>query len=243
MFIYKFTNPKNNKCYIGISSRSINKLFIRYNCEINGNGKKRKIGDALRSKGIENFKFEIIKDGIKSFDELKELEKYFIKFYDSMKHGYNMTPGGDGTKLFGEANGMYGKGYLTRGHKLSEETRKKQSAWQQNGNAYWCGKKRSKESIEKGATKIRGKNHYLFGRHLNKETKKKISETLKTWKINDIDLLISLYNKGLIYGDIALELNKLPSNKNVNRFNVGSTIKSLIENNKLVKRKRKRAKY
>jgi group I intron endonuclease len=48
--------------------------------------------------GEENFTIDVI-DTASDYDELKEKEKYWIKFYNSMDQnvGYNLTAGGDGT--------------------------------------------------------------------------------------------------------------------------------------------------
>ena len=94
MFIYRFTNPKNKRIYIGKWNGSIRSLFKRYITE----NRKRPIINVIKKHGLENIKFEIIKENIQSKEELNSLEIHFIKFYNSTKnvHGYNCTPGGDG---------------------------------------------------------------------------------------------------------------------------------------------------
>lgn len=87
--IYKITNNINNKCYIG---QSIN-IHRRWNAH-----KRQKTNShlcrAFKKYGIENFSFTIIEEC--SVDELDEKEKYWIRYYDSYRNGYNETIGGDG---------------------------------------------------------------------------------------------------------------------------------------------------
>ena len=120
MFIYRFTNPKNNKVYIGLCSNSLRELKARYIYDIKHN-KNRPIVNALRKYGIDNFKFEIIKNNITDREILLKLEQYFIKLYGSIKYGYNITAGGEGTQLFGKDNPNYGKKAWNNGLKMSKE--------------------------------------------------------------------------------------------------------------------------
>lgn len=93
--IYKFTNLKNSKVYIGQSinievrkkahlKAAFNPNHINYYCQFY---------KALREYGIENFSFEILEECSK--EELNEKEKKWIAYYNSYENGYNMTPGGD----------------------------------------------------------------------------------------------------------------------------------------------------
>lgn len=90
--IYKYTNIKNNKSYIG---QTIDE-------------ERRKREHVKSSKSDSNLKFHnaIRKYGIKSFtytplctcfskEEANEMEVHFIEKYDSFFSGYNMTTGGD----------------------------------------------------------------------------------------------------------------------------------------------------
>ena len=94
--IYKITNIINQKCYIGKSidierrwqehkTNYLRKNTKEYNCVIYR---------AFRKYGIENFTFEVIEEC--SLNCLSEKEQYWIHIYDSKKHGYNMTDGGEG---------------------------------------------------------------------------------------------------------------------------------------------------
>lgn len=112
--IYKYTSP-SGKVYIG---QTTNELYRRRMWFGTGRytGGRSKIDRARRKYGAENFAYEILwKKPYISVNEatleLNRLESYFIGFYDSYKHGYNSTLGGDGS----------------RGYIPSEEARKKLS--------------------------------------------------------------------------------------------------------------------
>ena len=101
-YIYKFTNKKNGKHYIG----QTNNLQKRYNGHKSESFNPKASGYwlpfhcAIRKYGIENFSFDILEeimDG-ESQNFVNEREQYFIQYYNSLKdnNGYNVTIGGDG---------------------------------------------------------------------------------------------------------------------------------------------------
>ena len=86
--IYKITNLKNQKIYIGQSKHPIQRF-----AEHKYNNSDSLIHRAIVKHGIENFSFEIIEEDIKNYDER---EKYWIKYYDCIApNGYNLTEGGE----------------------------------------------------------------------------------------------------------------------------------------------------
>ena len=87
-YIYKITNTKNNKSYIGITTRNLKKRWEQHKVA------DTYIGRAIRKSGEENFLFEEL-DKATSLNELVELEKGYIKLFDSLKNGYNQSIGGD----------------------------------------------------------------------------------------------------------------------------------------------------
>jgi len=142
MIIYKITNLVNNKIYIGQTNGN-RKNYL-------GGGKILKL--AFKKYGRCNFKKEIIIEG--EFNRLltDELEKHYIKLYNSTnkKVGYNLENGGEGhpgkkhtneTKLkISIANKGKKKSPFSEQHKLNISLAKK--GIPQN-------KPRSKETIEK----------------------------------------------------------------------------------------------
>lgn len=98
--IYKITNNINGNAYIGLSI-NIEKRWEQHkkNCLYKDEYEKS-LYRAFRKYGLENFSFEVIEEC--AADELKNKERYWIKYYNTYERGYNMTPGGDGVQLLGE---------------------------------------------------------------------------------------------------------------------------------------------
>ena len=92
MLIYKITNLINNKLYIGQTCKTLNERMLTHkNSMISG--VNTHLYNAMRRYGWENFKFEVVCKAT-SQEELDELEVYYIDYYDTYRHGYNMTLGG-----------------------------------------------------------------------------------------------------------------------------------------------------
>lgn len=137
LIIYKITNLKNNKSYIGKTTRD---LETRLGEHLRHQDKP--IGQALAEYGLDSFAIDVI-DTAETNEELNSKERYWIAAYDSMiPNGYNQSYGGDTSEGFrhrkeskrkmskakssvysGEGNPFYGKRH-------TEEARKKMSeAW------------------------------------------------------------------------------------------------------------------
>ena len=92
--IYKYTNKKNGKIYIGRSTNIIRRKWEHYH-----NPSPYSFFDqTLIQIGEDCFDFEIIEEC--SAEELRDKEKYWIKFYnccvlDNKQGGYNLTHGGE----------------------------------------------------------------------------------------------------------------------------------------------------
>ena len=111
--IYKITNKKNNKCYIGKSSDIEKRWKQHLNEYTSSKNYNKPLYRAFRLYGIDNFTFEIIEE-IQDYDTFSnEREKYWIEYYHSYEYGYNATSGGDGGKTF--------KNYRVKFGSLSEE--------------------------------------------------------------------------------------------------------------------------
>lgn len=97
--IYKIVNRKNNKMYIGYASISLgDRRDSHFACLRNGYHFNKDLQDDFNKYGEENFSFEVVEvidsDDIEVF---KEKEKYYIKQYNAVEDGYNMSAGGDST--------------------------------------------------------------------------------------------------------------------------------------------------
>ena len=98
MGIYKITNLKNDKSYIGLSFDIKRRWKQHLGYAFNTSQEEvslyhNKLYNAIRKNGKENFRFEIIEECEK--EKLKEREIYWIKYYDTYNNGYNLTTGGD----------------------------------------------------------------------------------------------------------------------------------------------------
>jgi len=110
--IYKITNKINNKKYIGYTGIGLNNRIHKHYTNAQS-GMVSHLYNALRKYGMNNFKFETI-DNSDSFDEIKEKEKYWIKYYNTNKNGYNMTNGGDGGNIIGTLSPQKYKDYIIK---------------------------------------------------------------------------------------------------------------------------------
>lgn len=87
-YVYKITNKKNKKSYIGITTRNPKKRWKEHLSA------DTYLGRAIRKYGDSNFSFKEL-DKASSLNELVELEKGYIELFDSFKNGYNQNQGGD----------------------------------------------------------------------------------------------------------------------------------------------------
>lgn len=95
-YIYKITNQKNGKMYIGktigtIEDRWRGHLSDSHNPQRNA----RHLYRAMNYYGVDNFIIEAIEE-IEDVNQLAEREQYWISYYDTYHNGYNETYGGDG---------------------------------------------------------------------------------------------------------------------------------------------------
>ena len=101
-YIYKITNLKTNKSYIG---QTRNKPEVRFNQHISDSKNKNReeykypLYKAFRKHGLSNFYFEVLRKC--KIEDLDRLEIFYIKKFDTCnsEKGYNQTYGGQGTIL------------------------------------------------------------------------------------------------------------------------------------------------
>ncbi|MDY0198921.1 MAG: GIY-YIG nuclease family protein [Tenuifilaceae bacterium] len=98
-YIYRITNLVNNKSYVGKTSQ---KIEVRFNEHVRESKKerseKRPLYEAIQKYGAENFIVELIEEC--SGDDINEREIFWISKLETFKTGYNITLGGDGTRLY-----------------------------------------------------------------------------------------------------------------------------------------------
>ena len=125
--IYKITCTRNNKIYIGLTTKTLNWRFKKHIYEaFKYPDSPLHIRRAIRKYGADAFTIEQI-DTAETQQELNQKEKYWIAFYNSTETGYNETAGGEG-----------GNTYLRLSEARLDETRQKISkalSGRNNGNS------------------------------------------------------------------------------------------------------------
>ena len=87
--VYKITNKRNGKPYIGQTTRSIKLRFGEH-----FRRKKSLVGQAMRIEGKENFTIEVVEE-CQSQEELNARERFWIAFFNCITpNGYNIDSGG-----------------------------------------------------------------------------------------------------------------------------------------------------
>jgi|SRR5579872_2931347 len=154
--VYKHTAP-NGKSYIG---QTFN--YQRRCWEHQRPSKSRAFYNAIQKYGWNNFKHEILKDGL-TLEEASFWEEFYIKYFNTIKpNGYNIRAGGNNSRVHEETKIKIGN--ANRGRIKSEEERKKLATWN--------GKKHTQEQKDKI-----GKAHK--GKIISKETKLKMKLAAK----------------------------------------------------------------
>lgn len=181
--IYCYLNPINEKRYIGQtinenSRRSAFKTKELYCTKLNHGGKLSKFDAARKKYGIDTFIYSVLcriqdDDLEKLHDKLDELEKYYIKKYDTFNNGYNSTEGGFSGKLSDEAKQKISESL--KGRPMSELTKQ---------NLTFKDHKHSLETraiiSEKAKERYKDPSkHPMYGKHHSEESKLKNSESRK----------------------------------------------------------------
>jgi len=128
MIIYKVTNKINNKIYIGQTSKQLKERQNSHIWSAN-NDSSCHFHKAIRKYGINSFIWEI-EDICNSVEELNEKEIFYIKKYETLNKGYNMTLGGSGVsgyKLSNERKLAIGELSKNRRYKRTNEYKENMS--------------------------------------------------------------------------------------------------------------------
>lgn len=169
-YIYRITNLINGKTYIG------QRKYSKLNDDYKGSGKR--LWEAYRKYGFENFKKEILVFNISERKHADLLEKTFIaaeREKAGVENCYNISDGGTGGNLGEEVNKKISealKGKHHKGYPHSEETKQKISEALKGRVPWNIGKHLSEETKQKIKKAKKGYHH-------SEETRKKISEANK----------------------------------------------------------------
>lgn len=161
--VYKHTNKINGKVYVGKTCANPPKR--RWGNDGSGYIKSPLFWNAIQKYGWENFEHEILIGNLTE-EEANDLEKKFIIEFKSndRKFGYNLTGGGDGVRLLGEAHPRYGVHLDTTTKKKISDAHKKLGLWSCERNPNY------------GKHDFAGDGNPFYGKHHSEETKQKLSE-------------------------------------------------------------------
>lgn len=196
--IYMYTSP-SGKRYIG---QTINERSRKSQHKKNSVKTQTKFARAIQKYGFENLKYRVIikfkptSDLEKLKRVLNKLETRYIKLYDSIKSGYNLTGGGD-SALHSEESIEKMRDYANN---MTDEHKKNLSIAAKNRSELEMAdpEKRSKiiNNLLKGQKTERGP--------MPEETKRKVSESHKNKKgVKQYDLEMNLVNTFISIGDAA----------------------------------------
>lgn len=194
MVVYSIVNNINNKRYIGLTKNQYMRRIKSHINQLNSNKHTNKhLQYAWNKYKSESFSFEILEE-CASLDEIMYLEKYYIKWFNSMdsKFGYNETSGGESPflsgntkqrmtdnmlgKYRGKDNPFYGKSHTQETKQiLSKNLKDKENPFKNKKHTEYS---KLKIRISKLAYHAENKNPFYGKKHTN-EVKQKLSE--KHW--------------------------------------------------------------
>lgn len=184
MLIYKIVNLINNKIYIGQTKKSLkDRSWYHKNRLKRSKHNNQHLQHSWNLYGEHNFKFEVVEYlNLSNGWNLSELEVFYIKSYKShdMKHGYNLTYGGEGVKPTQETKDKISKSLKANNFSPSKEARERHSL-------LMTGRRHTKDAIEKITRNHFSKNPTYInpnrGKKLTNEQKFKRRESCKHTKI------------------------------------------------------------
>lgn len=121
--IYKVTNTINNKIYVGLTKKTVEKRWIDHVSTANTMQKNGAFQYAIRKYGRASFSVETICSCI-NVDDAEHVERAFISEYDCISpRGYNLTQGGSANSGTTEATRSLQRAQMI--HRLADPVYKK----------------------------------------------------------------------------------------------------------------------
>lgn len=173
-YIYKITNTINDKVYVGQTTRTLDERFKEHLRNCNAKSKQTvHLYLAMKIYGKENFSISLLDEAL-TLEELNQKEIYWINYYDSIYHGYNMMQGGQDENPMSSKVVREKHNTKMRSKEVRDKISKSMSIYR-NTNGF------SEQHREKLAEAAR--NQVYFGKgdkvtHVNKNNTEKIKELL-----------------------------------------------------------------
>ena len=191
--LYLHITP-NGKRYYGITKQDVKRRWAK------GKGYKNNqhFTRAIEKYGWDNIDHIVLFDSLTEY-EAKELEQYFIQWYDTAnpQYGYNQSLGGEGgnhserTKqkmsdnhadVSGKNNPMYGRTGID------------------NPNYGRQHSEKSKQKMSDNHANVSGKNNPMHGKHHSEESRQKSSKANAGKNSSKIRPIICITTKKIFYG-------------------------------------------
>lgn len=187
--VYLITNVVNGKRYVGVTSKGYLFRFHQHIMESRDTIRHNSLlHQAMVKYGESAFSVQLIETGI-SDEDIKDKEKYYIRFYDTFyvnHHGYNMTEGGDGMSGYHHTEASKAQISKTlQGHKFPE-SRNHKIRQAMLGREYKPEWKAALSKTRKG--RFAGANNSFYGKQHSASTKQKISDANSKHQILQYDL-------------------------------------------------------
>ena len=196
MLVYCIKNTVNNKEYIGLTTRTLEKRWKQHIYESNKQDSwewNTPLGNAIKKYGKDLFQVFVLEE-CSSETELKQKEIQLIKERKSLstETGYNLTLGGDGRlgyKLSEETKRKIGEGNI--GKVMSNEAKEKMSVAAKKRSvgklSPMDGKKHTDDALKKISESSKG-------RIFSEESRIKKSESLKAYHLNKKQFELGILN-------------------------------------------------
>lgn len=202
MIIYKATNIKNKKVYIGMTSKSIAKRRAGHHYSAEKENSQLIFHRAIRKYGRDGFEWEIL-ERLEDLETMAKREVFWISYYKSHgKFGYNMTDGGEG--IFG--------------HKMNESAIERTKSTKTKNNSFAKGSRVGTSKLEEKDI-LRIKSLIVDGL-----SNQEISDLFGVSRAN-----ISHIRLGKSWRHVGEDVSHIPSVKRLSNKNI-LDIKEMIKN-------------
>ena len=192
-YIYKITNIKNNKIYIGqtIKERPTDRYSQhRYLARHQEQEKGTSYLHRAMANHLDDFTFEIIEQ--LPNNQLNEREQYWIQYYDCLiPKGYNITKGGDGSQGYSRPQSLEEREkrkqsnkqfYLDHPEALQQRSERTKNLWQ-NDEYRKKVTESNRKFYQEHPDMFKGENNPFYGKHHDEAALKKIHKAAEKRKI------------------------------------------------------------